>query len=154
MPSFEEPGMQAITLSLISLTAVLGLASVTLGLVPILTGKDPLPKRIRRVTRRTPASADDFRLRGTSLMLNGAAVMLIASDLAINIVAGLALIPPGVGFYTSDSLAFPKDTMFLVTLVAGVSAIALFVGAYGLGIRVRYVATRPSADGHPQMPPA
>ena len=61
---FEEPGIQVITLSLISVAAVVSLLSVTLGVFSIVTGKDPLPKRIRSLLRRLPASAEDFRLRG------------------------------------------------------------------------------------------
>jgi hypothetical protein len=49
---FDEPGIQAITLALISVAAVLSLVSVTLGLLSALTGKDPLPKRIRSLLRR------------------------------------------------------------------------------------------------------
>ena len=152
--SFAEPGIQAITLSLISLAAVLALASVLLGLYSVLTARDPLPHRIRSLMRRMPASAQDFRVRGTSLMLTGVAVMLIAADLAINIVAALALIPPSVGYYTSESLAFPKGTMFLVTTVTAMAAVALFVGAYVVSVRVQYVSTRPSTGHRPEVPPA
>ena len=46
--------------ALISVAAVLSLVSVTLGLFSTLTGKDPLPKRIRSLLRRVPASAEDL----------------------------------------------------------------------------------------------
>jgi len=141
-----------ITLSLISVAAGLSLASVILGLYSTLTGKDPLPKRIRSLLRRVPASAEDFRLRGMSLTLNGAAVMLIASLLTIN-VARLAL-GGWSGYAPSASLAFPKDTVFLVTTVAALAAMACFIGAYTLGVRVRYVSTRASTGAQPGMPPA
>jgi hypothetical protein len=149
---FDEPGIQVITLSLISAAAVLGLVSVTLGLFSTLTGKDPLPKRMRGLLRRVPASAEDFRLRGMSLTLNGAAVMLMASLVTIN-VDRLTL---GVisGYAPSASLAFPKATVFLVTTVAAIAAMALFLGAYTLGVRVRYVSTRASTGEQPGMPPA
>ena len=149
---FDEPGIQVITLSLISVAAGLSLASVILGLYSTLTGKDPLPKRIRSLLRRVPASAEDFRLRGMSLTLNGAAVMLIASLLTIN-VARLAL-GGWSGYAPSASLAFPKDTVFLVTTVAALAAMACFIGAYTLGVRVRYVSTRASTGAQPGMPPA
>lgn len=151
--SFNEPGIQAITLSLISVAAVLSLVSVTLGLFSALTGKDPLPKRVRSLLRRAPASAEDFRLRGTSLTLNGAAVMLLALLVTINVVEGLAL-NGWSGYAPSASLAFPKDTVFLVTTVAALAAVACFIGAYILGVRVRYVSTRASTDAQPGMPPA
>jgi hypothetical protein len=135
---FDEPGIQVITLSLISVAAVLSLVSVTLGLFSTLTGKDPLPKRIRSLLRRVPASAEDFRLRGMSLTLTGVAVMLMALLGTINVVDRLAL-GGWSGYAPSASPAFPKYTVFLVTTVAAIAAIACFIGAYTLGVRVRYV---------------
>jgi hypothetical protein len=151
---FDEPGIQAITLSLISVAAVLSLVSVALGLFSTLTGKDPLPKRIRSLLRRVPASAEDFRLRGMSLTLNGAAVMLIASLLTIYLVGPLLALGGWSGYAPSASLAFPMDTVFLVTTVAALAAMACFIGAYTLGVRVRYVSTRASTGAQPGMPPA
>ena len=154
---FDEPGIQAITLWLTCAAAVLSCLSVMVGLISTLTGRDPLPKRIRSLMRRTPSSAEDFRLRGMSLMLNGAAVMLIASGLATNVVEGLALGTHVVAYAPSatlESLAFPKDTVFLVTTVAAVAAVAFFIGAYTLSVRVRYVSTRNSSATQPGIPPA
>ena len=147
---FAEPGIQVITLSLISVAAVLSLVSVTLGLFSTLTGKDPLPKQIRSLLRRVPASAEDFRLRGMCLMLNGAAVMLMASLLTIS-VAGLAL-AGWSGYAPSSTLAFPKDAVFLVATVEALAAMACFIGAYTLGVRVRYLSTRGSKGAEPGMP--
>ncbi len=149
---FAEPGIQAITLSLISAAAVLSLVSVMLGLFSTVTRKDPLPKRIRRLMRRIPASAEDFRLRGMSLMLNGAAVTLITSILAITVVERLTF-GAIFGYASEASLAFPKDTIFLVTGVAAVVAVALFIAAYTLSMRVRYANTGTSNAAHPGMPP-
>ena len=151
MAVFDEPGIQVITLSLISVAAVLSLPSVMLGLFSTLTGKDPLPKRIRSLLRRVPASAEDFRLRGMSLTLNGAGVMLI-SLLTINSVDRLAG-GGWSGYAPSASLAFSKDTVFLVTTIAALAAMACFIGAYALGVRVRYVSTRTSTGAQPGMPP-
>jgi hypothetical protein len=148
---FDDAGIRVITLSLISVAAVLSLPSVTLGLFSTLTGKDPLPKRIRSLLRRVPASAEDFRLRGMSLTLNGAAVMLI-SLLTINSVDRLAG-GGWSGYAPSASLAFSKDTVFLVTTVAALAAMACFIGAYALSVRVRYVSTRASIGAQPGMPP-
>ncbi len=144
--------MQQISLSLAAVAAVLSLVSVILGLFSTLTGKDPLPKRIRRLLRRVPASAEDFRTRGMSLVLGGAAVMLIASILTTNVV-GLTL--SGVsGYAPSATLAFPKAAVFLIGLVAALAAMACFVGSYTLMLRVRYVSTRASTGAQPGMPPA
>ena len=149
--AFDEPGIQVITLSLTSLAAALSLVGVTLGLFSTLTGRDPLPKRVRRLLRRVPASAEDFRLRGMSLTLNGVGVTLMVSLLTINVVGGIAL-SGWSGYAPSASPSFPKDAVFLVTTVAALVAVACFIGAYALGVRVRYVSTRPAAQ--PGMPPA
>ena len=148
---FDEPGIQVATLSLTSVAAVLSVVSLMLGLVSTLTGRDPLPKAIRRLLRRTPASEEDFRVRGMSLTLGGVAVLLIVSILTINVVTTLG----GVGGYApSASLAFPKATEFLVTVVVALSSMACFVGSYVLGVRVRYVTARASTGAQPGMPPA
>jgi hypothetical protein len=145
--SFDEPGIKVITLSLISLAALLSFASVMLGLVFTVSGKDPFPTRVRRLLRRVPASLEDFRLRGMTLMLNGAAVMLIVALLTINVVNRYTFTGFS-GYVPSGTLAFPRATVFLVNSVAALVALACFIGAYMLGGRVRYVATRP-ASGHP-----
>ncbi len=150
---FEEPGIQAITLLLISVAALLGLASVLVGLFCTLTGRDALPRRLREMMRRVPASADDFRLRGTILMINGAGVLLIVSSLAANLLAPLAILPPGIGWYTSESLALPKAAMFAVTALVAVSAVALFVAAYSLSLRVGFVSTARHGAAELGLPP-
>ena len=151
--SFDEPGIKAITLSLISVAAMLSLVSVILGLLSTVTGKDPLPKPIRSLLRRVPASAEDFRLRGVSLVLNGAAVMLLVSIITANVVV-MSMLNPGIAYFApSDSLVFPKDTVFLVTTVAALVAVACFIGAYVLYVRVRFVSTRASTRAQPGMPP-
>ena len=154
---FDEPGIQAITLGLTCSAAVLSFVSVMVGLLSTLTGRDPLPKRIRSLMRRTPASAEDFRLRGMRLALNGVAVMLIASGLATNVVERLAL---GTNFAayapsaSSASLAFPKYTVFLVNTVAAIVVLAFFIGAYTLSVRVRYVSKQNSTATLPAISPA
>jgi hypothetical protein len=150
--SFDEPGIKVITLSLISLAAVLSFVSVALGLFSTLTGKDPLPRRIRSFLRRAPASVEDFRLRGTSLMLYGAAGMVIVSLLTVNVVNKLSV--GSISYMPSASLVFPKATVFLVTTVAALTAIACYFGAYVLGVRVRYVSTGPSTGTQKGTPPA
>ena len=151
--SFDEPGIKVITLTLISLAALLSFVSVTVGLFSTLTGKDPLPRRIRSLLRRVPASADDFRLRGMTLMLNGAAVMVMVSLLTINVVNTLTRGSIS-GYVPSASVAFPRATVFLVTTVAALAALACFVAAYVLGVRVRYIGTGPSTGTQQGTPPA
>jgi hypothetical protein len=149
---FDEPGIQVITLSLVCVAAVLSLVSVTLGLFSTMTGRDPPPKGIRYLLRRVPASAEDYRRRGMSLMLGGAGVMLMTALVTTNVVDALAL-GGWSGYAPSASLAFPKATLFLVTTGAAIAAIACFIGAYNLGARVRYVSTRPTGAQHEGTPP-
>ncbi len=152
--SFDEPGIQVATLALLSVAAVLSLASVVLGLFSSLTGKDPLPKRIRRMLRRVPLSAEDFRLRGLSLMLDGAAVLLLVSIITTNVVVMGVLNPGVVVLVPSASLEFPKTIVFLVTVVVAIASIACFWGSYALGVRVRYLNTQASTGVGPEIPPA
>ncbi len=153
---FEEPGIQMITLSLVSIATLLSFVSLMLGLFSTWTGKDPLPTRIRNRLRRTPASAEDFRLRGIALMLTGAAVMLVVSLVTINVVNVIAL--DGISGYAayapSDSVAFPRATVLFVNTVAALAALACFSGAYALSVRVRYIGTRPSTGPLQGTPPA
>jgi hypothetical protein len=144
---------QATALLLASLAAVLSLVSVVLGLFSTLTGKDSLPKGVRRMLRRAPASAEDFRLRGMSLTLGGVGAMLIASNIATNVV-GLVNISGFTGYAPASSLQLPKDAVFLIAIAAALAAIACFVGSYILGIRVRYVSTQASTDTQRGLPPA
>jgi len=134
--------MQDTALSIASLAAVLGLASVLLGLFSIITGKDHFPKRVRRLLWKVPASADDHRMHGMMLMLNGAAVMLVELGVTANI----------VGMYGHRSAS--ADAVFFITMVAILTSLACTAGSYTLSLRVRYVSTRTSTDTQPGIPPA
>jgi hypothetical protein len=133
--------MQETTLWIASLVAVLSLGSIFLGLISIGTGKDYLPQRVRRLLSRVPASEEDHRLRGMSLVLNGAATTIFALGITAST---LAMINRG---------SFPKG-LFFVTTVAFVGAIACSIGSYILYWRVRFVSTRASTDTNPGIPPA
>ena len=154
--SFEEPGIKVITLSLVSIATLLSFVSLMLGLFSTLTGKDPLPARIRSRLRRAPASAEDFRRRGIVLMLTGAAVMLVVSLVTINVVNVIAL--GGNSAYVAyapwDLVAFPRATVLFVNTVAVLTALACFSGAYALSVRLRYIGTRPSTGPLQGTPPA
>jgi hypothetical protein len=85
-------------------------------------------------------------------MLNGAAGMVIVSLLTVNVVNRLSL--GSISYMQSASLVFPKATVFLVTTVAALAALACYFGAYVLGVRVRYVGTGPSTGIQKGTPPA
>src|ERR1700674_827070 len=114
--------MQETTLWLAGLVAVLSLGSIFLGLVSIGTGKDYLPTRVRRLLSRVPASEDDHRLRGMSLVLNGAATTIFALGITAST---LAMINRG---------SFPKG-LFFVTAIAFLAAIACSIGSSILFLR-------------------
>ena len=96
---------------------------------------------------------EDHRLRGISLMLNGAGVTLITSILASTVVQRSTSGSMGIAYAPDASLAFPNDTIFLVTTVAAVVAVALFIGAYDVSTRVRYTTNRPSTSTQQEIPP-
>ena len=147
--------MQAITLWLVCTVSVVGLVTAALGLFSTLTGRDPLPQSVRRRLRRTPASPEDFRMHGVGLILNGAAMELIAAYVVINVVVRLALFPAGLIAYSQDSaLEFPNATVFLVSTVTVVVAVALFIAARFVTARVHYESTRPAPGSQTGTPPA
>ena len=142
VPNPDLTWLQDTALSVTSLAALLSLVNVVFGLFSVITGKDHLPWRIRRLLARVPASADDHRLHGTSLMLNGAALLMTM----LGVSAGVA------GRHNPGG--FPGDTQFFVTVLAFFGALALLAGSYTLSVRVRLVSTRGATDAHQEPPPA
>jgi hypothetical protein len=134
--------MEYTALTIASVAAVLSLTNVLLGLFSVITGKDHMPMFIRRRLWKMPASAEDHRLHGTSLMLNGAATMLAMLGVTSGIVG------------THGVRGFPGDAMFFITLVAFLTALTCTAGSYTLSVRARYVSTRASTDTNPGIPPA
>jgi hypothetical protein len=135
--------IQDATLWLTSLVVVLALGSIVLGQFSTMTGKDHLPKRIRRRLRRVPATQEDHRMRGMSLTLNGAAMMMVA--LAITAT-------PRIGMFSSGR--FSRDAVFFITSVGLFAALWCSVASYNLYQRVQFVSTRASTDPHPEPPQA
>jgi hypothetical protein len=135
----------------VTAAALLSLASLILGLFS-LTGRDCLPRRVRRLLRRIPASAADFRLRGVSLVLNGSGVLVLASLVARNTLVG----PPSgfTGYAPASDVAFERGAMFITDGLLAIAAIAIFGVAYAVGVRVRYLSTRASRGTEPGLPPA
>ena len=148
--------MQAITLWLVCAVTVVGCVTAALGLFSTLTGRDALPQSIRRRMQRIPASPEDFRTNGVGLMLNGAALELLAAYVVINVVVRLAMFPAGfIAYSASDSSTnFPSVTILLVSTVAVAVAAALFIAARLVTARVTYRSTRPAHGAHPEVPPA
>jgi hypothetical protein len=133
--------MQDTALSIASFGAVLALASVLLGLFSVISGVDHFPTRVRRLLWKVPASADDHRVHGVMLMLNGAAVMLVELGVTAEI----------VGFRNHN---FPANAVFFITILAILTSLACTAGSYTLSLRVRYISTRASTDPNRGIPPA
>ena len=92
------------------------------------------------------------------LMLNGAAMELIAAYVVINVVVRLALVPAGlfvIAYSGPDSAVdFPNATVLLVSSVTVLVAVALFVAARLITARVHYQATGSAQGSQPGVPPA
>ena len=134
--------LQNAALSITSLVAVLALVNIVLGQYSAMSGKDFLPKRIRRQLRRVPASEEDHRTRGMSLTLNGAAVMMLMLGITAT---------PLIGMYNRGQ--FSRDAVFFISTVGMLAALYCAVWSYTLHQRVRFVSTRTSTDAHPGIPP-
>ena len=132
--------MQDAALGLAVVGAVLSLANVVMGMISVITGKDHLPQRVRRLFWRVPASAEDHRLRGMAMMLNGAGVMIVELAITATVVA-------------AHGHAF-RDAVFFITMLAFLTALTCIAGAYALSLRTRYVSSRASTDPLPGIPPA
>lgn len=143
VPNPDLTWLQNTALSITSLVAALALVNIVLGQYSSLTGKDPLPKAIRRLLRRVPASEEDHRTRGMSLTLNGAAVMMLVLGITAT---------PLIGMYNRGQ--FARDAVFFTTTVGMLAALYCIVWSYTLNQRVRYVSTKASTDAHQEIPPA
>jgi amino acid transporter len=122
--------------------AVGGLVNLTAGLFSVLSGRDHWPQRLRHFRRRTPASQDDQRRHGLTLVLNGAAVLIIIMGISINIF--------GVRDHSQGE---PLNTLrFLLTLIGIAGSIACVIGAYSLSLTVRYTDSRLSTGRPPAEP--
>jgi hypothetical protein len=126
--------MQTVTLWLVAVVSTVALLSVLVGLYSVATGKDHWPRRLQRLRRRTPASEEDFRKHGTSMMLNGGAMLLILLGVTAN---ALSL---GTRF------GEPANTLrFVILLIALAASLGCVIGAYTLSLRVHYVNGRTTA---------
>ena len=121
--------------------AGLGLANILGGLFSFVTGRDYWPSSLRRLRRRAPASPEDRRTYGLSLMLNGAAVMMVLLGVGMNIVASQA-----------RTVGEPENTLRFLLMLIGIGAsLACIAGSYWLSRSVRYVYGNTAAD-LPQRP--
>ncbi len=132
--------MQTITAWVSVVAAVGGLLGLLMGLFSVVSGRDHWPKQIGRIRRRMPASQEDQRRHGMTLVLNGAAALIIIMGISINTV--------GV---RDHSLGEPLNTLrFVLTLIGLAGAVACTVGAYSLSLT--YTDSRSPAAVPPVVP--
>jgi hypothetical protein len=119
-----------------------GVASLSVGLFSVVTGRDHWPSQLRRLRRRIPASVEDQRRNGMALLLNGAAVMIIVMGISID------------NFSVSDhSMGEPLNTLrFVMTLIGMAGAIACVIGAYSVSLTIKYNYGNLPAEAPPAEP--
>ena len=128
MQEIDVGAMQTAALALALTASVIALASMVLGLYSALTGKDHWPQQAGRIRGRVPASAEDQRAHGLSMVLNGCGALLILLAVTLTTVS--------IGSRAGE----PMNTMqFLIDLIALIAALASVIGAHSFGSRVKYV---------------
>ena len=122
--------------------ALVGLMSLSLGLSSVLTGRDYWPRQLRRLRPKKPASPEDQRRYGISLLLTGAAILIILMGTGINIFGA-----------RDHSQGEPLNTLrFVLSLIGFAAALIFITAAYGIGLTVRYVDPNLPAEAPPVEP--
>jgi uncharacterized protein YjeT (DUF2065 family) len=122
---------------------VVGLAFMTVGLFSVLTGRDHWPQFLRRLRRRIPSSEEDLRRNGLSLVLNGAAVLIVVMGTSIN------------NFSIGDhTIGEPLNSLrFVLTLIGLAGALGCVIGSYAVRLTVKYSHRNLTAEAPPAQPP-
>ena len=122
--------------------SLVGLANLFLGLSSVLTGMDYWPNVLRRLRPRAPASPEDQRRYGMSLLLTGAAMMIILMRVAINIFGA-----------RDHGLGEPLNTLrFVLTLIGFAAAMVFITASYRISLTVRYLDPNLPAEAPPAEP--
>jgi hypothetical protein len=112
--------------------AIGGLTNLGLGLFTVITGRDHWPRRLLRLRRRSAASDDDLRRDAMTLVLNGAAILVLMMGLAMEIFGA-----------RDHSLGEPLITLrFVFSVIAFAGSIACVLGAYAISLTVTYTSRR------------
>ena len=119
--------MQTLSMGLAAVLTVLGLGLVAMGSWAAATGKNHLPEAIRRL-QRTPASEDQERLQGKSLILNG-----IAGLMAALLVLLFSL------RWMDNSRSTASSGRFLIVIGVAAAYFICILAAYVLHKRVRWM---------------
>jgi hypothetical protein len=132
MGGLPDPATLQLAAAWVGLVAALGgLVNLGLGLFSLLTGHDRWPKRLLSLRRRVPASQEDMRKHAMTLVLNGAAVLIIVMGVSINTFGA-----------RDHSQGEPLITLrFVLSLIGMAGAIACVIGAYSISLTVKYART-------------
>jgi hypothetical protein len=144
MPLPDTSVLQTDTLWLALVAAGFLLASALLGMFSLVTGRDHLPKQLRWLRRKTPASPDDYRRHGTSMLLTAGAMLIV--------LVGVSMTTLGA---QNHSLGEPANTLaFLLSLVGALTALVLVFASYRVTLSVRYTIGKIPAGAPPVEPSA
>jgi hypothetical protein len=140
LPDTATLQLAAVWVSVVA--GLVGVASLSVGLFSVMTGRDHWPSQLRRLRHRIPASVEDQRRNGMALLLNGAAVMIIVMGISID------------NFSVSDhSMGEPLNTLrFVMTLIGMAGAIACVIGAYSVSLTIKYNYGNLPAEAPPAEP--
>jgi hypothetical protein len=140
LPDTATLQLAAVWVSVVA--GLVGVASLSVGLFSVMTGRDHWPSPLRRLRRRIPASVEDQRRNGMALLLNGAAVMIIVMGISID------------NFSIHDhTIGEPLNTLrFVMTLIGMAGAIACVIGAYSVSLTVKYNYGNLLAEAPPAEP--
>jgi hypothetical protein len=112
------------------IAVVINFVNLSAGLLSAVTGRSFMPGFIRRLRRNAPASPDDQRVLGMTLILLSVGQLLMMVVLLVVITLAAA---QGSGGRA------PIIGLYLVTLVGFMSSVACTFGSLALGQRVRYI---------------
>jgi hypothetical protein len=122
--------------------ALVALMSLSLGLSSVLTGRDYWPRLLKRLRPRKPASPEDQRRYGISLLLTGAAILIILMGSGINIFGA-----------RDHSQGEPLNTLrFVLSLIGFAAALVFITASYRIGLMVRYEDPKLPAEAPPTEP--
>jgi hypothetical protein len=143
MPNLPDSATLQLATAWVSIAAgLVGLAAITAGLFSVLTGRDHWPRVLARSRRRIPATQDDQRRNGMSLALNAAAVLIT--------VMGISISNFSIGDHT---IGEPLSTLRFVLMFLGLAgALGCVIGAYSVGLTVKYIHRNLVAEAPPAQP--
>lgn len=125
------------------IAVVINFVNLAAGLLSAVTGRPYLPGLLRRLRRSAPATPDDQRVLGMTLILLSVGQLLMM--VVVLVVITLAAAEGSGG-------RAPIIGLYLVILVGFVSSVACTFASLALGQRVRYVEQDPREEAVTRAP--